>query len=218
MWLTESLISHTKINEFRTDKVLWWWLPWTWRVCSDNVFKLQNVSAVDGLHLLYTVAILPVVYTVLWFLGVYDQDAPEELLLALPSLYRQGRLGLVYKPHSFWITMADSLYQSIVIFFLSEGVSFLLLLHQLFCIYSMMYHIIPVCGQGQFSLDISHSDSCCVLVDLVGLHYFVIVSVLFQRRSIVSLIILWLGKWYTYEGQHCIPIICKNRALCFATW
>ncbi|XP_023711362.1 probable phospholipid-transporting ATPase VD isoform X3 [Cryptotermes secundus] len=54
-------------------------------------------------------------------IGVYDQDAPEELLLARPNLYRQGRLGLVYKPHSFWITMADSLYQSIVIFFLAEG-------------------------------------------------------------------------------------------------
>lgn len=121
---------------------------------------------------------------------MYDQDAPEELLLALPNLYRQGRLGLVYKPHSFWITMADSLYQSIVIFFLTEGVSFLLLLHQLFCIYSVMYHIILVCGQGHFSLDISHSDSCYVLVDLVRLHYFVIVSILFQRRSIVSLIIL----------------------------
>ena len=56
--------------------------------------------------------------------GVYDQDASEELLLARPSLYRQGRLGLVYKAHSFWITMADSLYQSIVIFFLTEGVSY----------------------------------------------------------------------------------------------
>ncbi|KAJ9587010.1 hypothetical protein L9F63_019389, partial [Diploptera punctata] len=54
-------------------------------------------------------------------IGVYDQDAREELLLARPNLYRQGRLGLVYKPHSFWITMADSLYQSIVIFFLTEG-------------------------------------------------------------------------------------------------
>jgi hypothetical protein len=64
-----------------------------------------------------------VFHTALLFLGVYDQDAPEELLLARPYLYRQGRLGLVYKPHSFWITMADSLYQSIVIFFLTEGVS-----------------------------------------------------------------------------------------------
>lgn len=65
----------------------------------------------------------PAFRTVLLLLGVYDQDAPEELLLARPNLYRQGRLGLVYKPHSFWITMADSLYQSIVIFFLAEGVS-----------------------------------------------------------------------------------------------
>lgn len=121
---------------------------------------------------------------------MYDQDAPEELLLALPNLYRQGRLGLVYKPHSFWITMADSLYQSIVIFFLTEGVSFLLLWHQLFCMYSVMYHIILVCVQGHFSLDISHSDSFYVLVDSVGLHYFVIVLILFQRRSIVSLIML----------------------------
>jgi hypothetical protein len=60
---------------------------------------------------------------ILVFLGVYDQDAPGELLLARSNLYRQGRLGLVYKPHSFWITMADALYQSIVIFFLTEGVS-----------------------------------------------------------------------------------------------
>jgi hypothetical protein len=66
---------------------------------------------------------LHVLHTVPLFLGVYDQDAPEELLLARQNLYRQGRLGLVYKPHSFWITMADSLYQSIVIFFLTEGVS-----------------------------------------------------------------------------------------------
>jgi hypothetical protein len=61
--------------------------------------------------------------TVLVLSGVYDQDAAGELLLARPNLYRQGRLGLVYKPHSFWITMADALYQSIVIFFLTEGVS-----------------------------------------------------------------------------------------------
>ncbi|KAL0267650.1 UNVERIFIED_CONTAM: hypothetical protein PYX00_009855 [Menopon gallinae] len=54
-------------------------------------------------------------------IGVYEQDAPEELLMANPSLYKQGRLGLVYQPHSFWITMADSLYQSIVIFFITLG-------------------------------------------------------------------------------------------------
>ncbi|XP_063240630.1 phospholipid-transporting ATPase VD isoform X2 [Bacillus rossius redtenbacheri] len=54
-------------------------------------------------------------------IGVYDQDVPQEILLARPGLYRQGRLSLVYKPHSFWITVADALYQSIVIFFISEA-------------------------------------------------------------------------------------------------
>jgi phospholipid-translocating ATPase len=54
---------------------------------------------------------------------VYDQDAPAELLLSRPALYTQGRLGLVYRPHSFWLTIADAVYQSIVIFFITEAVS-----------------------------------------------------------------------------------------------
>lgn len=54
-------------------------------------------------------------------IGIYDQDAPEEILLAQPHLYRQGRLGRVYKPHSFWVTMADCLYQSLVVFFVARG-------------------------------------------------------------------------------------------------
>lgn len=53
--------------------------------------------------------------------GVHDRSAPEYLLMMEPYLYREGRLGLVYKPHSFWITMADALYQSIVIFFISQA-------------------------------------------------------------------------------------------------
>jgi hypothetical protein len=61
MWPTESLTSHLKINEFRTDdgnhEAEW---------CAvTTVFKLQKVFAADGLHLLYTFARLPVVYTVL---------------------------------------------------------------------------------------------------------------------------------------------------------
>lgn len=54
-------------------------------------------------------------------IGIYDQDAPDTVLAAQPSLYTQGRLGLVYKPHSFWLNMADALYQSVVIFFLAAG-------------------------------------------------------------------------------------------------
>lgn len=51
------------------------------------------------------------------FSGVYDQDAPADLLRAQPYLYRQGRLGKVYKSYSFWLTMTDALYQSIIVFF-----------------------------------------------------------------------------------------------------
>ncbi|KAJ8679281.1 hypothetical protein QAD02_015068 [Eretmocerus hayati] len=55
-------------------------------------------------------------------LGVYDQMAPANLLMESPSLYARGRLASVYQPHSFWVTMADALYQSIVIFFFTEAI------------------------------------------------------------------------------------------------
>ena len=54
-------------------------------------------------------------------IGVFDQDAADVTLASQPQLYRQGRLGQVYKKHSFWVNMADSLYQSVVIFFVSFG-------------------------------------------------------------------------------------------------
>ena len=56
-------------------------------------------------------------------LGIYDQIAPAGLLLESPRLYERGRMASVYQPHSFWVTMADALYQSIIIFFLTEAVS-----------------------------------------------------------------------------------------------
>ncbi|KAL1116082.1 hypothetical protein AAG570_005577 [Ranatra chinensis] len=55
-------------------------------------------------------------------IGVYDQDAPEPLLLSRPYLYSVGRLDLAYRPHSFWLTTADSLYQSLAIFFIAVAV------------------------------------------------------------------------------------------------
>lgn len=55
--------------------------------------------------------------------GVYDQDAPEELLLAQPNLYGKGRLGWVYQSHSFWLAIIDAVYQSLVIFYFALWVS-----------------------------------------------------------------------------------------------
>ncbi|XP_068972085.1 phospholipid-transporting ATPase VD isoform X1 [Bombus flavifrons] len=55
-------------------------------------------------------------------LGIYDRVASPGVLLSNPHLYKRGRLGLVYQTYTFWITIADALYQSIVIFFVNEGV------------------------------------------------------------------------------------------------
>ncbi|XP_046811549.1 phospholipid-transporting ATPase VD [Lucilia cuprina] len=52
-------------------------------------------------------------------IGVYDKRVPEDLLLKNPYLYKNGRLGLAYKPHDFWIILLDSLYQSLVVFFIA---------------------------------------------------------------------------------------------------
>ncbi|KAK9870972.1 hypothetical protein WA026_009932 [Henosepilachna vigintioctopunctata] len=54
-------------------------------------------------------------------IGVYDQDAPEDLLKDKPYLYRQGRLGKVYRSSSFWLNTLDAIYQSICIFFICQG-------------------------------------------------------------------------------------------------
>ena len=54
-------------------------------------------------------------------IGIFDQDAPDTILKGHPHLYKLGRLGEVYRSYSFWMNMADALYQSIVIFFIAFG-------------------------------------------------------------------------------------------------
>ncbi|XP_055643308.1 phospholipid-transporting ATPase VD isoform X2 [Toxorhynchites rutilus septentrionalis] len=54
-------------------------------------------------------------------IGVYDKKIIDDLLLNYPRLYRHGRLGKGYKPHTFWIVMLDALYQSLVIFFIAKA-------------------------------------------------------------------------------------------------
>merc|ERR1719481_673905 len=54
-------------------------------------------------------------------IGVFDRDSPADLLSSSPDLYSVGRLSTVYKPHSFWVNMADALYQSLVVFYVSYG-------------------------------------------------------------------------------------------------
>lgn len=49
--------------------------------------------------------------------GIFEKDCDDSLLLNNPFLYARGRNSRVYTNHSFWVNFADSLYQSIIIFF-----------------------------------------------------------------------------------------------------
>lgn len=52
-------------------------------------------------------------------IGIYDQDASEDILISKPHLYKKCRTGLEYRSYSFWLTMADSFYQSLVMFYVA---------------------------------------------------------------------------------------------------
>ncbi|XP_067589044.1 phospholipid-transporting ATPase VB [Pseudorca crassidens] len=50
--------------------------------------------------------------------GVLDKDVSMETLLALPELYKSGQNSECYNLLTFWISMADAFYQSLVCFFI----------------------------------------------------------------------------------------------------
>ncbi|XP_006073528.3 phospholipid-transporting ATPase VB isoform X1 [Bubalus bubalis] len=50
--------------------------------------------------------------------GVLDKDISMETLLALPELYKSGQNSECYNLLTFWISMADAFYQSLVCFFI----------------------------------------------------------------------------------------------------
>lgn len=52
-------------------------------------------------------------------IGIYDQDASEDILIAKPHLYKKCRSGSEYRSYSFWLIMADSFYQSLVMFYVA---------------------------------------------------------------------------------------------------
>lgn len=61
-------------------------------------------------NLLFT-SVPPIIY------GVLEKDVSAETLLQLPELYRSGQRSEEYLPLTFWITLLDAFYQSLVCFF-----------------------------------------------------------------------------------------------------
>ncbi|XP_012500252.1 PREDICTED: probable phospholipid-transporting ATPase VB [Propithecus coquereli] len=50
--------------------------------------------------------------------GILDKDISAETLLAWPELYKSGQNSECYNPSTFWISIADAFYQSLVCFFI----------------------------------------------------------------------------------------------------
>ncbi|XP_006897103.1 PREDICTED: probable phospholipid-transporting ATPase VB-like [Elephantulus edwardii] len=50
--------------------------------------------------------------------GVLDKDVSAETLLALPELYKSGQNSECYSLSTFWISMIDAFYQSLICFFI----------------------------------------------------------------------------------------------------
>ena len=54
-------------------------------------------------------------------MGMFDHDAPSELLASNPSLYYVGSKATLYRGWSFWVNIVEALYVSLVVFFLAFG-------------------------------------------------------------------------------------------------
>ncbi|KAM9376956.1 phospholipid-transporting ATPase VB isoform 2-T2 [Pholidichthys leucotaenia] len=50
--------------------------------------------------------------------GIFDKDVSGEMLLGVPELYRTGQGEGEYKPSTFWVSILDAFYQSLVCFFI----------------------------------------------------------------------------------------------------
>jgi len=83
-----------------------------------NGFSTQ--SAIDQLNLLLFSLAFTSVPTIMY--GIFEQDVSARTLSTIPQLYAQGREGLVYRRPKFVWLMLDTLWQSIVSFFVPLGI------------------------------------------------------------------------------------------------
>ena len=60
-------------------------------------------------------------FTLQFAVGMFDHDAPSELLASNPSLYYVGSKATLYRGWSFWVNIVEALYVSLVVFFLAFG-------------------------------------------------------------------------------------------------
>ncbi|XP_030904751.2 phospholipid-transporting ATPase VD isoform X2 [Melopsittacus undulatus] len=85
-------------------------LFWYQFFCGFSGTSMTDYWILILFNLLFT-SVPPIIY------GVLDKDVSAEVLLQLPQLYMMSQKSLAYLPSTFWITLLDAFYQSIVCFF-----------------------------------------------------------------------------------------------------
>ncbi|KAB1282219.1 putative phospholipid-transporting ATPase VD [Camelus dromedarius] len=85
-------------------------LFWYQFFCGFSGTSMTDYWVLIFFNLLFTSA-PPVIY------GVLEKDKSAETLMQLPELYMSGQKSEAYLPRTFWITLLDAFYQSLVCFF-----------------------------------------------------------------------------------------------------
>uniref|UniRef100_A0A674BEJ0 Phospholipid-transporting ATPase n=1 Tax=Salmo trutta TaxID=8032 RepID=A0A674BEJ0_SALTR len=83
-------------------------LFWYQFFCGFSGSVMTNSWVLIFFNLLFTSA-PPLLY------GILDKDVSAETLIKLPELYKSGQNSKAYLPSTFWLTMLDALYQSLVL-------------------------------------------------------------------------------------------------------
>ncbi|NXO88704.1 AT10D ATPase, partial [Certhia brachydactyla] len=85
-------------------------LFWYQFFCGFSGTSMTNYWILILFNLLFT-SVPPIIY------GVLDKDVSAEILMELPQLYTMSQKSVAYMPSTFWITLLDAFYQSLVCFF-----------------------------------------------------------------------------------------------------
>uniref|UniRef100_A0A8C8SQE3 Phospholipid-transporting ATPase n=1 Tax=Pelusios castaneus TaxID=367368 RepID=A0A8C8SQE3_9SAUR len=85
-------------------------LFWYQFFCGFSGTSMTDYWVLIFFNLLFT-SVPPIIY------GILDKDISARILMQLPELYVTGQKSEVYSPPTFWITLLDAFYQSLVCFF-----------------------------------------------------------------------------------------------------
>ncbi|XP_026702484.1 probable phospholipid-transporting ATPase VD isoform X1 [Athene cunicularia] len=85
-------------------------LFWYQFFCGFSGTSMTDYWILILFNLLFT-SVPPIIY------GVLDKDVPAEILMQLPQLYMMSQKSVAYLPSTFWMTLLDAFYQSLVCFF-----------------------------------------------------------------------------------------------------